>query len=59
MIEYLQIIATSWPIALMVIFLSAAILLNRRWARYQEDQAAIYNLRASNTAVVRHVDDAG
>lgn len=54
MIEVLNIIATSWPIALMAIFASAAILLNRRWKQYQDDQAAIHNLRTTNAVVVKH-----
>lgn len=53
MIEVLQIIAASWPIAIMVVFLSAAILLNRRWKQHQEDQAAIRNLNTKNAVVVQ------
>lgn len=59
MLEYLKVIAESWPLAVMVVFLSGAFVLNRRWKQYQEDQAAIYNLRSTNAVTVHHVDDAG
>lgn len=54
MIEVLQIIATSWPIALMVVVSVAGYVLNRRWKQYQDDRAAIYHLNAKNAVVVRH-----
>lgn len=57
MIEVLSIIATSWPIALMVVFLSGAFVVNRRWAQQQENTAAIYNLNTKNAVVVRDRDE--
>lgn len=53
MIEVLFIIASSWPIAIMVVATVAGIVVNRRWKQTQDDRAAIYNLHASNAPVVR------
>lgn len=59
MIEYLQIIATSWPIAIMVIAISAAIVLNRRWKQAMDNKLEVQNIRASQAVVVRdrHTDE--
>lgn len=53
MIEILQIIATSWPIALMVIVIVVALVLNRRWKQVLDDSQAVRDLRSSQAMVVR------
>lgn len=53
MIEILQIIATSWPIALMVIVVVVALVLNRRWKQVLDDSQAVRDLRSSQAMVVR------
>lgn len=53
MIEVLQIIAGSWPIALMVIGLAAAIVINRRLKQSMDDSQAVRDLQASQALVVR------
>lgn len=57
MIEVLQIIATSWPIALMTIVTIAAIVLNRRWKQVLDDSQAVRDLRSTQAVVVRDRDD--
>lgn len=61
MIEVLQIIATSWPIAVMVIGLAAAITVRRSLKQSMDNSNEIQNIRASQSVVVRdrHSDDAG
>lgn len=56
MIEYLRIIATSWPIAIMVVAAVAGFVINRRIKQAQDDSAAIYNLKTKNAVVVRSRD---
>lgn len=57
MIEVLQIIATSWPIALMIIVIVIAIVLNKRWKQVLDDSQAVRDLRSSQAMVVRDRDD--
>ncbi len=54
MIQTLQIIAGSWPIAIMVIGLSTAIVVNRRLKQAMDDSQAVRDLKASQSVVVRH-----
>lgn len=56
-IEVLQIIATSWPIAIMVVAISAAIVLSRRWKQAMDNQLEVQNIRASQAVVVRGRDE--
>jgi hypothetical protein len=53
MIEVLQIIAGSWPIALMVVVTIAGIVLNNRWKQAMDDSQAVKDLRASQALVVK------
>lgn len=57
MIEVLQIIAGSWPIALMVVVAIAGAVLNNRWKQVLDDSQAVRDLRATQAVVVRGRDD--
>lgn len=57
MLEVLQIIATSWPIALMVIVIVVASVLNRRWKQVLDDSQAIRDLRSTQAVIVRDSND--
>lgn len=59
MIEVLRIIATSWPIAIMVVAAVAGYVINRRIKQAQDDHNAIYNLNIRSAREVSRVDDAG
>lgn len=53
MIEVLGIIAGSWPLAVMVIGLSFAIVINRRLKQSMDDSQEVRNLNATRAVVVR------
>lgn len=57
MIEILQIVATSWPIALMVICISIAVVVSRRWKQAMDNQLEVQNIRSSQAVVVRSRED--
>jgi len=57
MLEYLKVIAESWPIAVMVIGISAAIVIRRSLRQAMNNSAEIQELRASSALVVRNKDE--
>ena len=57
MLEYLKVIAESWPIAVMVIGVSAAIVVRRSLRQAMNNSAEIQELRASSALVVRNKDE--
>jgi len=59
MIQVLSIIASSWPIAIMVIGIAVAIVVNQRLKQAMDDSQTIQNLKANQAVVVRNRDDAG
>lgn len=52
-LEYLKVIASSWPLTIMVIGLAAAIVVNRRLKQAMDDSQAVRDLNASQSVVVR------
>lgn len=55
--QALQIIAGSWPIAIMVIGIATAVVVNRRLKQAMDDSQAVRDLRANQAVVVRNRDD--
>lgn len=57
MIQVLSIIAGSWPIAIIVIGVATAVVVNRRLKQAMDDSRTIQELRVSQAVVVRNRND--
>lgn len=53
MLQYLTVIAESWPLTLMVVGIAIAIVVNRRLKQMQDDSQTLRDIRASKSVVVR------
>ena len=57
MLEFLRIIAGSWPIAAMVIGIAAAIVIRRTFKQMMDATEKQNEYRASNAVVVKQRED--
>lgn len=56
MIEVLRIIASSWPIAIMVVGLGITIVVNRRVKQGMDDTQTLRDIRSEQAVVIRNRD---
>lgn len=57
LIDILVIVATSWPITVMVVGVSAAFVIRRSLKQAMDNADDVRNLRAVNSELVRARDD--
>lgn len=57
MLQYMIVIAESWPIAVMVAAITAGIVVRRSLKQAMDNSQQVRDLRASNAVTVRERDD--